>query len=262
MRRWLLALVFVCLGGAAQAQIFSTPPYQLQNGTTADASQVMANFNQLVSNGNANSAKNGTNSDITSLGGLGAGSVTVPAVHFSGAIGTGLYLDGSGNACMATVGAKAWCISASQAITFTGNVTVPSLTVGGTVSASVPTGAIMAFNLATCPTGWQAADGTNSTVDARGVALRGQDNGAGKNPDGTVAIGTYQADAMQAFHVSTTVAGNSPAPYSCCGASGNVVGASSTALNSGGPLVAGGGAANTAVETRMRNVTVLYCEKL
>lgn len=50
--------------------IANTPPYTLTNGATADASEVMANFNQIVSNVNANAAANGANSDITSLTGL------------------------------------------------------------------------------------------------------------------------------------------------------------------------------------------------
>ena len=50
--------------------IISSLPYDLTNGTTADASQVMSDFNQIVSNVNANAAANGANGDITSLTGL------------------------------------------------------------------------------------------------------------------------------------------------------------------------------------------------
>lgn len=50
--------------------IANPPPFTLVNATTADATQVMANFNQLVANVNANAAANGANSDITSLTGL------------------------------------------------------------------------------------------------------------------------------------------------------------------------------------------------
>lgn len=45
-------------------------PFTLQNGTTADATQVMADFNQIQSDVNTNAAHNGANSDITSLTGL------------------------------------------------------------------------------------------------------------------------------------------------------------------------------------------------
>lgn len=42
-------------------------PQQLVNGTIADAGEVMTDLNFLASNVNANAAKNGVNSDITSL---------------------------------------------------------------------------------------------------------------------------------------------------------------------------------------------------
>lgn len=47
--------------------IIGVEPFQLQNGTTADATQVMANLNKIVGDVNANAAGNGVNSDITSL---------------------------------------------------------------------------------------------------------------------------------------------------------------------------------------------------
>lgn len=42
-------------------------PIQLLNGNIADAGQVMTDLNAIASNVNANAAKNGVNSDITSL---------------------------------------------------------------------------------------------------------------------------------------------------------------------------------------------------
>lgn len=57
-------------GGYAAAQIVSGLPFVLQNDTLADATQVMADFNQIVNNVNANAAKNGANNDITSLNAL------------------------------------------------------------------------------------------------------------------------------------------------------------------------------------------------
>lgn len=50
--------------------ISSSLPYNLQNGTTADASQVMADFTQIQEDVNANAAHNGVNSDITQLSAL------------------------------------------------------------------------------------------------------------------------------------------------------------------------------------------------
>ena len=50
--------------------IIGALPFNLQNGQTADATQVMANFNEIVNDTNSNAAAAGANSDITSLSGL------------------------------------------------------------------------------------------------------------------------------------------------------------------------------------------------
>lgn len=66
--------------------------------------------------------------------------------------------------------------------------TAPStaLDVNGTVTAtsfsgpgSVPSGAVMAFNLSSCPSGWSALDGTGGYPDARGRTLVGVGTGSG-----------------------------------------------------------------------------------
>lgn len=122
-----------------------------------------------------------------------------------------------------------------------------------------PSTAVVAFNASACPAGWIAANGSSGTVDARGVVIRGQDNGRGANPSGTVAIGTYQADALQTFTVNT------PINYGFFNGGGGVGddvffigGPSSVALQSTPPQ----GGVNLSTETRMRNVTLLYCQKL
>lgn len=65
-----LSLLLWCTVSPAQAANCSTYPFTLTNGQTADATQVMANFNSILSCGNSNLAHNGANSDITSLSGL------------------------------------------------------------------------------------------------------------------------------------------------------------------------------------------------
>lgn len=50
--------------------IIGALPFLLQNGTTADATQVDADFDQIVTDVNTNAAHNGTNNDITALSGL------------------------------------------------------------------------------------------------------------------------------------------------------------------------------------------------
>lgn len=71
MRRLFLAASFVLLLPAvAEAANCNSNPFTLANGQTADATQVMANFNNLLNCSNNSLAHNGANSDITSLSGL------------------------------------------------------------------------------------------------------------------------------------------------------------------------------------------------
>lgn len=70
---WLTVAALLALGLAAtpaQAANCSSYPFTLTNGQTADASQVMSNFNAILSCANSNLAKNGANSDITGITGL------------------------------------------------------------------------------------------------------------------------------------------------------------------------------------------------
>lgn len=71
--------------------IIGALPFLLQNGTTADATQVDADFDQIVTDVNTNAAHSGTNSDITALTGL-----TTPLTPLQG--GSSVYrAGGSGN---------------------------------------------------------------------------------------------------------------------------------------------------------------------
>jgi len=70
MRKLLVSLLVLFTFSASQAQIIGSLPYTLTNGTTADASQVMANYNYIISQVNSNGATAGTNSNITALVGL------------------------------------------------------------------------------------------------------------------------------------------------------------------------------------------------
>lgn len=88
MKKALLIALFSLWSWAAQAGITCTLPFTLTNGTTADASQVMANYNALVAC-LARAAAAGTNTDITSLVGL-----TTPLPASEG--GTRSYATGAG----------------------------------------------------------------------------------------------------------------------------------------------------------------------
>ena len=59
----------------------------------------------------------------------------------------------------------------------------------------VPSGAVIAFNLSSCPTGWSVANGTNGTADLRGDFIRGLDSGRGV--DSGRSLATEQLDAFQ-----------------------------------------------------------------
>ncbi len=65
MKRF-IPLLFLLWSGPAAATITCVLPYNLQNNTTADANQVMANYNALVTCF-LSAASSGVNSDITSL---------------------------------------------------------------------------------------------------------------------------------------------------------------------------------------------------
>ena len=114
--------------------ISSSYPYNLQNGTTADATQVMADFLQIQNDVNSNAAHNGANSDITSLTGLstplglaygGTGSATAAAARSVLGIGTAgvenlatvIIDDGSGNL---TIGSAVITAAMITAATITG----------------------------------------------------------------------------------------------------------------------------------------------
>jgi len=66
----LVLLAFMLAAPPAKAANCSSYPYTLTNGQVADATQVMANFNNILTCANGNLAHNGANSDITSLSGL------------------------------------------------------------------------------------------------------------------------------------------------------------------------------------------------
>ena len=122
----------------ASATIVNSLPYNLTNGSLADATQVMANFNQIVNNTNTNGAHNGANNDITSLTGL-----TIPLAPSLG--GASIYVGGttggSGNAqTLATVVPSNFALTAGNIVTgiagFT-NTGATTLAVNGLAATAV-----------------------------------------------------------------------------------------------------------------------------
>lgn len=151
------------------------------------------------------------------------------------------------------------------------------VSLGGGGGDSIPTGAVMAFDLASCPTGW-----TEYTA-SRGRFLRGIDNGAGNDPAGTRAPGNVQADELGSHLHSVdppSTATNSAGAHThnIIGGGGTSAGttrlraqASSTPTNmateSAGAhthtvnIPAFNSAATGGAETRPKNVAVLFCRK-
>lgn len=119
-----------------------------------------------------------------------------------------------------------------------GNVWQSAGTVGGGGNL---TGMIAAFESDTCPAGW-----TEYTA-ARGRFLRGIDNGAGNDPDGTRTAGNVQGDELGSHRHSvdppstaTSSGGNHRHSVDPPNTNTNTAGNHSHNLNGATPLVSGG----------------------
>lgn len=86
--RFLYLLLALLIAQPAYATIIPSIPYNLTNGSLADATQVMGNFNTIVSDVNTSAATAGANTNITSLLGL-----TTPLLPSVG--GTVVYTGGT-----------------------------------------------------------------------------------------------------------------------------------------------------------------------
>ncbi|QDG94591.1 hypothetical protein NIBR502774_18905 (plasmid) [Rhizobium sp. NIBRBAC000502774] len=207
--------------------------------------------------------------------GFAGDSVTAPGYTWSGDTNTGMYWLGADQIGLTAGGTQRFRIHTSGA-TATGAIAADTATgnwiasqaeaEAGTVNdhimtplrvlqaitkalstvPTVPTGAIMAFDLTSCPTGW-----TEYTA-ARGRFLRGIDNGAGNDPSGTRALGNIQEDLLKAHNHNMgpvrrfTTSGITP--WVTDGAANNAL-ENQTTADTGG------------AETRPKNVAVLFCRK-
>ena len=180
--------------------IISALPYSLTNGTTADATQVMANFTQIYNNVNANAVGSGVNSSITSLtglttplsaaqGGTGSASPTANCVAIGEGTSSAFNFVGPG--------------TAGQALGSNGSGSDPSFQGG-----FVPSGASMWWPTASVPTGWLEANGQATTgytalaaiygsnlPDMRGTFARGWDHARGLDPNAPALL-AYVADQL------------------------------------------------------------------
>jgi hypothetical protein len=111
------------------------------------------------------------------------------------------------------------------------------------VGVGMPAGTIAAFEATSCPSGW------SEYTTARGRFLRGRDNGAGNDPDGTRAPGSTQADELKS-HTHEVYTDNSTA---------YVAGAGGYRATSAGAAAPDASGATGGTETRPKNVTVTFC---
>lgn len=135
----LIGLIFLAgyTWQAARATITCTLPFTLQNNTTADANQVMANYNALVTCFTL-AASAGINSDITSLTGL---STPLPAASGGTQMYVGGVSTGSANAqVVATTTPANFTLVVGKKVTFIAgfsNTDAMTLNVNGTGAKNV-----------------------------------------------------------------------------------------------------------------------------
>lgn len=141
----------IVLSSTAHATNCNPFSFTLTNGQTADANQVMSNFNNLLNCSNNNLAHNGANSDITSMSGLS----TPLSVSQGGLAGTTIPLNalitGNGGSAPLFIAAPAtngfaliatnsvWVPTAPSASFFPNSTTVQVLTSTATSTYTLPT---------------------------------------------------------------------------------------------------------------------------
>lgn len=135
-----------------------------------------------------------------------------------------------------------------------------SMAGGGDASATAPSGAIMAFDLAVCPTGWSAY------TAAQGRFLRGIDPSGLQDIDGVRTAGSLQSSQIQ-DHQHNMFAGNGAMGSGIVGNAsgywGSNTGTSGHGQSGFVAQIPGSPTRATATptETRPANVAVLYCRK-
>lgn len=111
----------------------------------------------------------------------------------------------------------------------------------GNIGIGVPTGTIAAFEAGSCPTGW------SEYTPARGRFLRGIDNGAGNDPDGTRSPGDTQDDEFESHSHQFGTGDASPG-------GGNLAYRVVSGLAYKNTQTSGGD------ETRPKNVAITFCQ--
>jgi hypothetical protein len=213
----------------AAAQSCSAYTYSLTNGTTADATQVMSNFNTIMTCANSNLAHNGANSDITSL----SAATSINGLTISASTGTltiansktasfsnTLTLTGTDGTTMNFPSTSATIARTDAGNTFTGSNL--GANTGGwelvdtAASATVPT---LIPNQTDATTGWGAqASGNISGVIAGAEEFRLTPTGINNAPIGQTTPAAASFTSLQ----STSISGSTQCVHA--DASGNLTG--------------------------------------
>jgi microcystin-dependent protein len=191
------------------------------------------------------------------------------------AISGNIYVDG--NAVITGTTIQTGAVTHTGNVTNSGNVSIAgSLTVAGLPASFVPSGAVMSFAMNSAPTGWLKCDGTliNRTTyavlfsaigtlygagdgsttfklpDLRGEFIRGFDDGKGTDSGRT--IGSFQTDELKSHNHNILTAGATQGITSAISYVGNYY-----QNNVDSTIIVNTGS----VETRPRNIAMLYCIK-
>ena len=194
-----------------------------------------------------------------------------PGVSTTGAISATSIYAGSSLQLASPTAVTACNSTAAGTIRYNSPTTTLELCTGSgwqPMGVGIPAGTISAFASTTCPTGW------SEYTAARGRFLRGIDNGAGNDSDGTRAPGTTQADRLADHKHYTTMGFDSGQFYGWQDGSGQpiagsrvVVGATRTIASAISQPSENVRLALTEIqeapisgETRPKNVAVTYCQ--
>ena len=248
--------------------ISASYPFNLQNGTTADATQVMANFLQIQNDVNANAAHSGANSDITQLSGLTT-PLSIPQGG-TGATTSSTALAALGGIDAATLAAAvagiSSCVTGEIKMWATTAVPAGYLECNGAAVSRTTYAALFAI----WGTYYGAGDGstTFNVLDMRGWFLRGWDHGAGVDPGR--GIGTQQGDTFQNHSHSISDPGHAHSLTAAL-VTGNTGGGSnfnagansaiSTNSATTGISVGNANSGSPGTETRPKNIALMFIVK-